>query len=68
MSSGKSEGSHSGPYGAAVITSFCWFSGQSDPSMKFISCSLILKRIEKVVSERLSPTMPARSIFRWQGA
>src|SRR6267142_5273897 len=43
MSSGKSEGSHSGPYGAAVITSFCWFSGQRDPSVKFISCSSVWK-------------------------
>ena len=36
MSSGKSAGIHSGPYGAAVITSFCWFSGKSEPSMKFM--------------------------------
>jgi hypothetical protein len=36
MSSGKSAGIHSGPYGAAVITSFSWFSGKSEPSMKFM--------------------------------
>src|SRR3954466_14372939 len=36
MSSGKSAGIHSGPYGAAVMTSFCWFSGHKDPSMKFM--------------------------------
>src|SRR5262245_62861843 len=32
MSSGKSEGSHSGPYGATVMTSFSWFSGNSESS------------------------------------
>src|SRR6185436_7931800 len=35
MSSGKSEGIHSGPYGAAVMTSLSWFSGNRDPSRKF---------------------------------
>src|SRR4029079_890436 len=40
MSSGKSEGTHSGPYGAAVMTSFSWFSGKRDPSRKFIQVSL----------------------------
>src|SRR5690348_1879690 len=37
MSSGKSEGSHSGPYGAQVMTSLSWFSGKSDPSRKFMA-------------------------------
>src|SRR5690348_9487713 len=43
MSSGKSAGIHSGPYGAAVITSFCWFSGHNDPSMKFMFMLLVRK-------------------------
>src|SRR3982751_284782 len=34
MSSGKSAGSHSGPYGAAVMTSFSWFSGNRESSRK----------------------------------
>src|SRR5262245_31690825 len=54
MSSGKSRGSHSGPYGAAVITSFCWFSGNSAPSRKFIvlSCRLMrLIQFERVVAD-----------------
>src|SRR5437588_6222650 len=38
MSSGKSEGIHSGPYGAAVMTSLSWFSGKSEPSRKFMVC------------------------------
>src|SRR6478735_3856068 len=40
MSSGKSDGIHSGPYGAAVMTSLSWFSGNSDPSRKFMAGSL----------------------------
>ena len=39
MSSGKSEGIHSGPYGAAVMTSLSWFSGNRDPSRKFMVVS-----------------------------
>src|SRR3954454_6896084 len=34
MSSGKSAGAHSGPYGAAVMTSFSWFSGNRESSRK----------------------------------
>ena len=33
-SSGKSSSSHSGPYGATVMTSFSWFSGNSESSWK----------------------------------
>src|SRR3954469_19511014 len=47
MSSGKSAGIHSGPYGAAVITSFCWFSGHNDPSMKFMCLLLIEMSLEE---------------------
>src|SRR3954451_6040626 len=35
MSSGESAGSHSGPYGAAVMTSFSWFSGNRESSRKY---------------------------------
>src|SRR5215213_5843859 len=40
MSAGKSEGIHSGPYGAAVMTSLSWFSTKRDPSRKFMSLSV----------------------------
>src|SRR5688572_5196235 len=43
MSSGKSDGSHSGPYGAAVITSLGWFSGNNDPSRKFMGISVVMR-------------------------
>src|SRR3954454_17999223 len=39
MSSGKSAGAHSGPYGAAVMTSFSWFSGNRESSRK---CMVLL--------------------------
>src|SRR5215469_10635129 len=41
MSSGKSAGSHSGAYGAAVMTSFSWFSGKRESSRKCITGSPI---------------------------
>ena len=43
MSSGKSEGTHSGPYGAAVMTSLSWFSGNRDPSRKFMPFPLVVR-------------------------
>src|SRR3954449_9111220 len=39
MSSGKSAGSHSGPYGAAVMTSGSWFSGSRASSWKYMNFS-----------------------------
>src|SRR4051795_2663969 len=39
ISSGKSAGSHSGPYGAAVMTSFSWFSGKRESSRKYMGTS-----------------------------
>src|SRR5215469_16458121 len=42
-SSGKSPGSHSGPYGATVMTSFSWFSGKRESSRKCMRVSLSLK-------------------------
>src|SRR6516164_7175795 len=41
MSSGKSPGSHSGAYGAAVMTSFSWFSGKRESSRKCMAGLLI---------------------------
>jgi hypothetical protein len=46
MSCGKSEGIHSGPYGAAVMTSLSWFSGNSDPSRKFMVCPLEWRKVK----------------------
>src|SRR5215831_13315194 len=41
MSSGKSPTSHSGAYGAAVMTSFSWFSGKRESSRKCMTRSPI---------------------------
>src|SRR4029453_6195736 len=41
MSSGKSAGSHSGPYGATGMTSFSWFSGSSESSRNCMSISAV---------------------------
>src|SRR6516162_7614138 len=57
MSSGKSEGSHSGPYGAAVITSFSWFSGKSAPSRKFMIVPFVGYGCKRGVAVR--PVIPA---------
>jgi hypothetical protein len=40
-SSGKSAGSHSGPYGAAVMASFSWFSGNRESSRKCMVLSFV---------------------------
>src|SRR4030095_15706558 len=52
MSSGKSDGTHSGPYGEAVMTSFCWFSGNSAPSRKCMVVSFRWMNCEMPCSVR----------------
>src|SRR6516164_3455675 len=55
MSSGKSAGSHSGAYGAAVMTSLSWFSGKRESSRK---CMTGLSLIGLVADDRGALHLP----------